>query len=351
MQGLKENVNLSEYTTIKLGGTARYFIDCYSADNIKKALTFARENNLEAYIMGGGSNLVFPDEGVNGIVIRNKILGIVFEEENGGYAAAVSGGGENWDELVRLCIDNGLAGIECLSGIPGSVGATPIQNVGAYGQEVKDTIVSVNAINKETLENITFSNDECRFSYRESRFKKEDKDKYIITSVTFRLKQNGEPVIKYNELQNYITENTSFTSLPPGREKLAAVRDAVLAIRKKKSMVIDPADPDSISCGSFFMNPIISIDEFGALQSKLAGVQVPNFSAEKGVKIPAAWLIENSGFAKGYTKNGAGISYSHTLALVNRGGTAKDLLHLASEITAAVKEKFGITLQKEPVVV
>jgi UDP-N-acetylmuramate dehydrogenase len=350
MQGLRENVKLSEYTTIKLGGAARYFIDCYSADKIKEALAFAGENNLMPYIIGGGSNIVFPDGGIDGIVIRNKILGIVFGEENAGYAAAVSGGGENWDEFVRLCIDNGLAGLECLSGIPGSVGATPVQNVGAYGQEVKDTIVSVNAIERETLKDIVFTNEECCFAYRESRFKKEDKDKYIITSVTFRLEQNGEPVIKYNELQNYLDSNPSFSSLPSGRERLTAVRDAVIGIRKRKSMVIDPADPDSVSCGSFFMNPVISIDRFGALQSKWTGLQIPNFSSADGVKIPAAWLIENSGFKKGYTKNGVGISSSHTLALVNRGGSAKALLELAEEITSAVEEKFGITLRKEPVV-
>ena len=250
---IKENLPLSTLTTIKLGGNARYFISCESEEEIISALKYAKDNKLEVFVMSGGSNVIFPDEGFKGLVLQVNNKGIEFDDE-----LVTSKAGENWDEFVAQCVDKGLGYIECLSGIPGSVGATPIQNVGAYGQEVKDSIVLVKAIDRDTLEEIEFLNADCNFSYRNSRFKSEDKDKYIITEVTFRLKKNCIPHLRYAELNRYLNQFIDMETLLPGREKLTIVRNAVLEIRKKKGMVIDPKDPYSVSCGSFFTNPISS---------------------------------------------------------------------------------------------
>jgi UDP-N-acetylmuramate dehydrogenase len=266
----------------------------------------------------------------------------------------VSKAGEEWDTLVAQCVDKGLGYIECLSGIPGSVGSTPIQNVGAYGQEIKDSIVSVKAIDRDTLEEVSFNNDECGFSYRSSRFKSEDKDKYIITEVTFRLKKNCIPHIRYAEVNRYMKNTVDMDTLLPGREKLTILRNAILEIRKKKSMVIDPKDKNSVSCGSFFLNPILGKDEFRKFlkNCKRLELKFPAFDDPKGTKLSAAWLIENSGFKKGYKKGNVGISKNHSLALVNYGeGTTEELLELADEIKERVEQQFMVELHNEPVIV
>lgn len=373
LTGLETEIPLAEHTTIGLGGKAKYFISCRTIDEVRFALTFAESKNLSVQILGGGSNLIFPDDGFNGLIVKIDLKGIRFEEQDDGTEAYAKAG-EVWDDFVKLCIDQNLAGIECLSGIPGLVGATPIQNVGAYGQEVKETIIEVTAIDRKSLDLVQFSSNECSFGYRKSRFKHNDKGKYVIVEVTFRLKKFGEPSVKYTELRDYIDSNKllhdesagggySFGAEargrpargdPATREKLQIVREAVLALRRKKSMVIDPTDLHSRSVGSFFVNPVLSEGEYNKLTDglKLRGIEgPPSFKSTEGVKIPAAWLVENSGFHRGHKRDGVGISPNHALALVNYSGTAKDLLSLASDIEKAVFEKFGIGLEREAVVI
>ncbi|MBI2427835.1 MAG: UDP-N-acetylmuramate dehydrogenase [Ignavibacteriales bacterium] len=351
---IKENILLSRYTTLQLGGVAKYFCSCSSVNEIQEALEFARTKNIRTHILGGGSNTVFSDEGFDGLVAKIDLKGISFVEE-GNDVLVTAKGGEDWEKLVKMCVEKGYAGIECLSGIPGSVGATPIQNVGAYGQEVKDTIIEVKALDSLAFEEISFSNPDCQFSYRMSRFKIHDAGKYIITEVGFRLKKNGRPTINYPEVKKVVEATIPLSSLADGRASLEAVRNVVLSLRKKKSMVIDPDDPNTRSVGSFFMNPVVENDQFSVVSAQWKrigdGSEVPSFAFGNKKKIPAAWLIEKSGFHKGYVKDGIGISENHTLALVNRGGTTAALLALANEIQEGVGKKFGIRLEREPVVI
>ncbi len=358
---IKENILLSEYTTIKLGGRAKYFIECDSESSVTEALKFAREKNARIQVLSGGSNIIFPDNGFDGVILKMNIKGVSVKNENEDHFIT-SGAGESWDDFVLYCIENEFAGAECLSGIPGSVGAVPVQNVGAYGQEVADIIHSVRTVDRDTYEIKVFGNEDCKFGYRNSRFKSGEsdiKDKYIITEVVFKMKKNTEPVIRYPELQKYISAMTDLSSLKPGKEKLFFIRNAVLALRKKKSMIIDKDDPDSVSCGSFFTNPVLNSTEFKILKSKtddlnliLPFYETPDPGTEKKkYKIPAAWLIEQSGFVKGYNRNGAGISANHSLAIVNRGGKTSDVISLSEEIIETVKNKFGVMLVNEPVIV
>jgi UDP-N-acetylmuramate dehydrogenase len=298
--------------------------------------------------------VIFADEGFRGLVIRIEMKGVEFLDDGDSVLVACAAG-ENWDELVQQCIARGLAGIECLSGIPGSVGATPIQNVGAYGQEVRETIVEVGTIDRQSLDAVTFSNADCRFGYRQSRFKSDEANRYVITGVAFRLRKNGEPTIRYPELQKFIGSSTDLQRFPPGRPQLDAVRAAVVTLRKRKSMVIDPNDPNSRSVGSFFMNPVLPEDDFNIVKTRWhesgRSEPIPTFPTENGIKVPAAWLVEKAGFKKGYRTGGVGVSDNHSLALVNRGGTAKELLDLARAIQEAVHARFGIHLEREPIVV
>ena len=356
---LRLGISLDEHTTIHLGGKAKYFVSCQTTDRIRSALSFAASKNLSAQILGGGSNIIFPDEGFDGLVIKVDLKGIRFEDD-GDFTNAYVAAGEAWDDFVKSCIYNDLAGVECLSGIPGSVGATPIQNVGAYGQEVKDTILSVKAIDRRSLKLVEFTSGGCEFDYRKSRFKSKDRDAFVVVKVAYRLKKYGEPEIKYAELREYIEskkllQDTEASASGAGsKRKLETVRDAVLALRRRKSMVIDPTDPNSRSVGSFFVNPILSEKEYEKFLDRLKANQIeraPSFKSTTGTKIPAAWLVENSGFHRGYRKSGVGISSNHALALVNYSGTANELLSLAADIENAVLDKFGIKLEKEAVVV
>jgi UDP-N-acetylmuramate dehydrogenase len=347
MTKISENILLNKFTTIKLGGNAKFFCECDTEKDIIECLDFAKSNNLKIHILGGGSNTIFSDKGFDGLVIKIGLMGINIHNDFKDNIIIKSSAGEQWDDFIIFCIENNLTGVECLSGIPGSVGATPIQNVGAYGQEVKDTIIFVKAIDRETYKPTMFSNEDCLFGYRTSRFKTIDKGKYIVTEVMFKLKKDSKPEIKYPELEKYIRTK--------GEENITVnlVRDAVMELRRKKAMVVDEYEPDSVSCGSFFVNPVLSDNEFEnmCVKSGIEKSEIPHYKSGAGFKLSAAWLIENAGFEKGYTKNGAGISNKHSLALVNRGGTAKDLLGLAEEIQTKVFDKFGIVLVKEPVIV
>lgn len=339
---IQHNIPLASFTTIKLGGNASQYVARTSNEDIIAALQYAKDHNLRIHVLGGGSNTIFADTGFDGLVIHIQTKGITTTESG----TLTANAGEGWDVVVQYAIANNLAGIECLSGIPGSCGATPFQNVGAYGQEVAETITRVDAIDRQTFEQISFTNADCQFAYRTSRFKTTDRDRYIITSVTFRLTPNGAPSIKYPELAALVTETSD----------LAAVRNAVLSLRKKKSMVVDPQDPNSVSCGSFFTNPIIPASQLTEIQNKTAE-KIPNYPAgntDDGtpqVKLSAAWLVEHTGFVKGLRRGNVGISDNHSLALVNHGGTTQEILALAQEIQTEVQTKFGIALALEPIVI
>ncbi len=367
MLNFKENINLSDYTTIKLGGKARYFCECIDKEEIIACLNFIRENKLKYQILGGGSNIIFPDEGFDGLILKTAMKNINLTGKGGSdEVEVIAEAGVNWDDFVRFCVAQGFAGIECLSGIPGTVGATPIQNVGAYGQDVSKVIKEVEVIQIDNMNKVKFSNADCRFGYRDSRFKLEDSNKYIITEVKFALKRNGEPLIHYPDLIKSLNDNNYLLSNDEGKnylkditdskEKLKIVRDAIIEIRKRKGMVTDENDPDSVSCGSFFTNPILNNDEFktfkeNCVKKKINDIEIPQYKTEKGIKVPAAWLIENAGFKKGYQKNGVGISSKHTLAIINCGGKTKDVIALANEICEKVFELFGIKLETEPQII
>jgi UDP-N-acetylmuramate dehydrogenase len=349
----RAEVPLADFTTIHLGGNAQYFIVCRTIDEILSAVSFFQTTGIPIFILGGGSNVVFPDHGFRGLVLKIDLRGVRLDK-HADSTVLVAKAGESWDDMVKLSAENDLAGIECLSGIPGSVGATPIQNVGAYGQEVKDTIVSVKALDRSSLDLVEFNSADCRFGYRRSRFKFEDRNRYVILEVSFKLVKSGEPTLRYDELKDYVESHRFNHPDGNGRGKLGAVREAVLTLRRKKSMVLDASDPNSKSVGSFFINPVLSDEDYAGFVKKLESYGIgpaPSFRGKEGTKVPAAWLVENAGFRKGRRRGGVGISTNHALALVNYSGNTKELLTLASEIEDAVLNKFGIKLDREAVIV
>ena len=332
-----ENVPLAPLTTLKVGGPARFFIRAQTESQIIGALETARLRGLNVFVLGGGSNILVSDKGFDGLVIHIALHGRSFDGD-----LLTAQAGEDWDPVVEECVAHDLGGVECLSGIPGYVGGTPVQNVGAYGQEVSETIVSVRCLERSTAQVVELENKDCGFTYRKSIFNSDERDRYIVLAVRFRLTAGGPPKIAYKDLQNYFSDR---------QPTLSDVRSAVLAIRRSKSMVIDPSDVNSNSAGSFFKNPIVDREKFELIRSE-AGDSVPSFPAADGVKIPAAWLIERAGFHKGFRTGNAGISDNHSLAIVNRGGaTAAEIIELKNKIQGAVNEKFGILLQPEPIFV
>jgi len=340
------DVPLAPLTTLGLGGPARRFVRVTSVDELREALALADGAGERVFVLGGGSNLVVGDAGWPGLVIQLAIDGVAIRLHDG-FAVVSAFAGVAWDAFVAQMVDAGLAGVECLSGIPGLVGATPIQNVGAYGQEVADTIVLVRVLDRETGEVTTLEPAACRFAYRSSVFK--GSTRWIVLEVQFRLaRDTTSAVIQYPELSRALGLAAG------GRAPLAEVRRTVLALRGGKGMVIDPADPESRSAGSFFVNPVVDAVGLDALAARLGpDVAFPRFAAPDGkTKLSAAWLIERAGFAKGYTVGRVGISAKHALALVNRGGgTASELLALAREIQDGVRARLGIALEPEPVIV
>lgn len=337
----EENVPLAPLTTLKVGGPARYFARPESVDELKAVFERAYREELPVFVLGGGSNVVIADAGFDGVVIQPNLLGIAVVPASNAVNVT-AGAGEDWDRLVELCVEKNLAGIEALSGIPGRVGGTPIQNVGAYGQEVSETIVAVNCFDRETNSVVRLSNADCGFKYRESIFNTTHRDRYVVLEVTFNLELDGRPKIAYRDLVERFE----------GREpSLAQVRRAVLEIRRSKSMVIDEDDPNSRSAGSFFKNPIVERSVYDAIATRFD--KVPMFPAgENCVKIPAAWLIESAGFQKGARMGRAGISSRHPLAIINAdGASAAEIIALKTSIQEAVKDKFSIDLSPEPVFV
>lgn len=333
----REHVPLAPYTTFKIGGPARWFVEAETEADIVKAVKFARERGLPLFPLGGGSNLLVSDAGYAGLVLRIGLTGMRQRDCVFDVSA-----GEDWDGFVSHVVEQGCAGIECLAGIPGTVGGTPIQNVGAYGQEVSETVTTVRALNLSTLDFQQFSNAECGFAYRRSIFNSKERGKYIVTRVSYRLLENGRPKITYADLKSYFKNDRA----PSLRE----VSEAVRAIRRGKGMYIVPGDADCQSAGSFFKNPVVPAEQYGLIAGRESN-EVPRYPAADGmVKIPAAWLLERAGFHKGYALGAAGISSRHTLALVNRGGAkAEDIFALRDRIVDEVESRFGITLEPEPV--
>jgi UDP-N-acetylmuramate dehydrogenase len=345
---LQENIPLAPLTTLNVGGPARYFCEAATEDDIRDAVSFAREYDLPIFILGGGSNVVVSDCGFRGLVLKIALRGIEQHSEDKNRVLFEVAAGEDWDAFVAQTIDANCAGIECLSGIPGTVGGTPVQNVGAYRQEVSQTITEVRALDLESLEPVTLSNAECAFGYRTSRFNTIDRGHYVITRVSFVLAANGRPCLCYADVQNYFANRVDEPTLKD-------VRDAVREIRRSKAMLIVPGEEDSRSAGSFFKNPVVTEEQYLDLWSRVGArrLQLPSYPAGAGFrKIPAAWLVEHAGFSKGYTKGEAGISSRHALAIVNRGlALSAEIVALKDEIQERVRAEFGIELQPEPVLV
>jgi UDP-N-acetylmuramate dehydrogenase len=353
---IQENVPLAPLTTLQVGGAARYFAELKREDDVREAAQFAKTRDLPLFVLGGGSNLVIADSGWPGLVIRIAIGGITSPRTTDAMGNAVLfsvGAGVNWDDFVAQAVAQNCAGVECLSGIPGSVGGTPVQNVGAYGQEVADTIESVRAFdlrNPDLKEDriVVLPKPACGFRYRASIFNSTERGRYIILRVNYRLKRGGAPSLKYADLQKHFAERKT----PPS---LAETREAVREIRRSKGMLIVPGDDDCRSAGSFFKNPVLSEAQFKDLAARAAakGLEIPSYPAlDAQKKVSAAWLVEHSGFSKGYAVGAAGISHKHALALINRGDAkASDMVGLKDEIQHGVQEACGILLEPEPVFV
>src|SRR5271166_1197600 len=345
---IREHVPLAPLTTLGVGGPARYFVEAQSEAEVIEAVGFARSPGLPLFVLGGGSNLVVADAGFPGLVLKIGIADVSHFTPQDGSMVFTAGAGLDWDALVARTVEANCAGLECLSGIPGTVGGTPVQNVGAYGQEVSETIREVRVLDMHSLEIRTLSNADCGFAYRSSIFNTTERDRYIVLSVSFALRQAAKPSIGYADLQTFFAGHT-------GEPSLAEVRAAVREIRHRKAMLIVPGDDDARSAGSFFKNPVVPESFYEELSTRLMsrGLQLPGYPAGDGFrKLPAAWLVEQAGFAKGYTKGRAGISGKHALAIINRGGaTAAEIVALNDEIAARVHEVFGIELAPEPVFV
>ncbi|QUX28669.1 UDP-N-acetylmuramate dehydrogenase [Nocardiopsis akebiae] len=347
---------LSEYTTLRLGGPARTFLVAGTTDELVSAVTRADAAGEPVLVLGGGSNLVVSDDGFPGTVVLVDSGGVSFEEagtdEEGEPVVLLRAeAGVEWDPLVERVVAEGLSGLEFLSGIPGRVGSTPIQNVGAYGQDVSQTIREVLVHDRRTGERRRMTNAECGFSYRDSVFKGDDR--HVVCEVVFALRRSklSRP-IAYAEVARALGTEAG------ARVPLERARETVLGLRRGKGMVLDPADPDTRSAGSFFTNPVVTAEEFAAVRERAAArlgadAQVPGHPDARGdVKLSAAWLIDRAGFTKGYGDGPARISGKHSLALTNPGGaTTKDLLELAREVRAGVEEAFGVRLVNEPVMV
>jgi UDP-N-acetylmuramate dehydrogenase len=366
-----EHVRLADYTTLHLGGPAARFIQAATEADLVEAVRAADAEPEPVLVLGGGSNLVVADEGFPGVVVLAGFSGLRF----GATVDAVevtAAAGQDWDELVQQCLASGLSGIECLSGIPGRAGATPIQNVGAYGQDVAQTITGVRAYDRLADRVVRLAPAECEFGYRTSMFKRQASasnraargargtalnpatatGRFVILDVTFRLTRS--PMcgpVRYGELSRVlgVTEG--------GQVPLADARSAVLELRRGKGMVLDDSDPDTRSAGSFFTNPVIVAEKYKEIAGRDDARAVPSWpDASGGVKLSAAWLIEQAGFARGFRLRddpaGARISTKHTLALTNPGqGSTASLIRLARHIRDGVRSTFGIDLANEPTLV
>lgn len=338
-----QHVPLAPFTTFQIGGPAAWFAEAATEADVEAAVAFAAERRLRLFVLGGGSNVLVSDAGFAGVVLRIALRGVT---RHGHVLEAAAG--EDWDALVKQSVDAGLAGMECLSGIPGTVGGTPVQNVGAYGQEVSRTIRSVRAFDRSAAAWVDLTNAECRFAYRSSRFNHgEDRDRFIVSKVIYELARNVPAAVAYADLKRY------FADRHIAQPSLQQVRDAVLSIRLGKGMVVTPDNPERLSAGSFFKNPVVASEVISAIAAAagVAAADVPRYAAGDGlVKLPAAWLLERAGFVKGYRQGAAAVSARHTLALTNQGGAkAADIVALRDVIKERVQTMFGVALEPEPV--
>jgi UDP-N-acetylmuramate dehydrogenase len=346
---LQENVPLAPLTTFRIGGPARFFVEGKSGSDVAEAVRLAQARNLPLFVLGGGSNLVVADSGWPGLVLKVAIQGIERRDQlHEGKVLFDAGSGESWDRFVSHAVVEDCAGVECLSGIPGSVGGTPVQNVGAYGQEVSETVESVEVFDLKDCQVRELCHEACGFAYRSSIFNTDERGRFIILRVTYALTPGGEAHVEYADLKRHFEGRES-------RPNLAETREAVRHIRARKGMLIVPGDPDCQSAGSFFKNPVLTPEQHEALRKRALdkGFSVPSYPAlEKNKKVSAAWLVEKSGFARGYGFGHVAISTKHALAIVNRGGaTATEVLALKDQIQNRVEEIWGVRLEPEPVFV
>lgn len=337
---LLSNVPLAPLTSFGTGGCAQWFARVDNARELAEMLEFADKSKLPWWLLGGGSNVLIADAGLSGVVLQWRSREIAVLRRNDDLTFVKVAAATNWDEFVQWSIDQGLYGVECLSGIPGQVGAAPIQNIGAYGQEVAQTIEAVNVIGVDDRSDRRLTNIQCEFSYRDSCFKRAPR-RYIVTSVEFALHNHGIPCTTYAQVRERANA---------GALSLASLRQIVLQLRREKSMLLDPTDPNSRSAGSFFTNPVVDAD-FARLLLASSSAKVPHWPSPDGkLKLSAAWLIENSGMGKGYGSGAVGLSQHHTLAIINRGGaTTAEILAFAAHVADRVNAAFGVRLQREPV--
>jgi UDP-N-acetylmuramate dehydrogenase len=356
---VREGVSLAPRTTFGVGGEARYFVEVKTEEDVVAAVAWAKERGLPLFVLGGGSNLLVRDEGFPGLVVGMGVMGV----DARGDGVFEVGAGESWDGFVSEIVGLGCAGVECMAGIPGSVGGTPVQNVGAYGQEVSETIESVRAFDRKVGTFVDLDTAACRFRYRESLFNVDEPGRYLVTRVRFKLRVNGAPTLKYAELRErfvsaeiadptHAAKGRVMNGAPGGLPTLREVAEAVREIRRAKGMLLVEGDADCRSAGSFFKNPVVGVEVLERVKAAAEGAEVPHWPAGEGrVKIPAAWLLEKAGFVKGYGEGRVGISSRHTLALMTRGGaTFADVERMEGEIVRGVRERFGVELVREPVV-
>ncbi len=345
---LQENIPLAPLTTFQIGGPARFFVEAKSRAEAEEAVAFARQRDLPLLVLGGGSNLVVSDSGWSGLVLKIAIAGIEQQSESDGKILFDVGAGEPWDRFVSRAVAAQCAGVECLSGIPGSVGGTPVQNVGAYGQDVAETIESVEVFDRKDGQVRELCREACGFAYRSSIFNTSERDRFIILRVRYVLTLGGEPQLEYADLTRHFAGRET-------RPNLAETREAVRHIRALKGMLIVPGDPDCRSAGSFFKNPVLTELQHEDLRqrARAKGFDVPSYPLlEKNKKVSAAWLVEKSGFSRGYGFGRVGISSKHALAIVNRGGaTAAEVIALRDQIQHRVEDIWRVRLDPEPVFV
>lgn len=341
---IKQHISLAPFTTLRIGGPARYFAEIRSEDDLLQAVAFARAHMLPIFVLGGGSNLLVSDSGFDGLVLHIALDSPFAVSRQQDFVEYTVPAGADWNAFVLAVCEQGISGIECLAGIPGTVGGTPVQNVGAYGQEVAETIAQVRVLDLESTSFVTLDNAECGFAYRRSIFNTTHPGRYIVTGVTFRFDRARKPRLTYADLTRHFAQ-----AQPSPIEVYHAVR----AIRHAKGMLIVEGEPDSRSAGSFFKNPVVAPEILAHVASilNLAPDKIPHWPAENGrIKLPAAWLLEQAGFVKSYVMGAAGISSRHTLALINRGNaTAADIFALRDTIQEKVNALFGIQLEQEPV--
>ncbi|MDX1754825.1 MAG: UDP-N-acetylmuramate dehydrogenase [Marinobacter sp.] len=335
---VQESVCLRELNTLRVGVTARFYTKVRTLGQLRQALTWARERNLETLVLGGGSNLVFAED-VNALVIHLAIVGRCWRDVQDSQATLVLGAGENWHEAVLYASGAGYRGIENLALIPGTAGAAPVQNIGAYGVELSDTLLSVTALDTETLEPVVLASNQCDFAYRDSLFKRQP-GRYIILEIALLLSRSRPLALGYGDLKQYFSGRQVSRSLTP-----ADVAQGVMAIRRRK--LPDPAQLPN--AGSFFKNPVVTDQTWERLNRDYP--EMVAYPADHSVKLAAAWLIDQCGW-KGYRNGKVGVHNRQALVLVNHGdGSGRDILALARRIRADVEERFGITLEMEPRVV